>query len=286
MDINEKTTESMETFHSKNAKLFQGLPPNACNLGSLLLIGWCTISARIDISRLLFMWRILVLPMDCFYKCLMIRRILQIVNYMDSNKNRGPTWKMVQTCNKYNLLELVMACITSADYLNVKQWKRMIYDIVLRNDQKRLNVSSMMYKSLCRVTNNNKTHTMIGWWKHAKFVPTDAVYCRIIMKLLLDTYRLGREHCKLCINGQKNSIEHILFVCPKVDEIRTIQWKKVNECNPDCLIREINNMCIPERTRFILNAFNCNYVTEWMDLYRNVLYFINVMLNQYNTCDM
>ncbi len=62
--------------------------------------------------------------------------------------------------------------------------------------------------------------------------------------------------------------------------------EKVTECNPKSLVKEIDHMCIPERTRFILNAFHCSYITEWMELYKNVLYFINVTLNQYNTLDM
>ena len=286
MDISDKTLDSMEAFHVKNAKLFQGLLPNACNIGSLLLIGWCTISARIDISRLLFMWRILTLPMDCIYKCILIRRILQLTDDNAKREGKGPVYKMVQICSKYNLLEFVLECITCADYLNVKQWKRMVYDVVLRNDKKRLNVSSMMYKSLGRIKNNVTTHTMIGWWKHAKYVPTHVRYCRIVINLLLNTYRLGRENCKLCLTSQRNSIEHILFVCPKLQETREVQLQKVRDCNPKCLVNEINDMCIPERTRFILNAFYCNYVTEWMELYKNVLNFINITLNQYHTLNV
>ena len=78
------------------------------------------------------MWRILMLPMNCLYKCILVRRIMHIVNDVTRDKN-GPIYKILQTCKKYDLLDFVMDSITSADYVNVKQWEKMGYDIVLRN---------------------------------------------------------------------------------------------------------------------------------------------------------
>ena len=64
MDIDPKTMDLMENFHIEKAKMFQGLSKNACNTGCLLTMGWSTIEAIIDVHKLLFIWRVLMLPME------------------------------------------------------------------------------------------------------------------------------------------------------------------------------------------------------------------------------
>ena len=91
MNVTDSTILDMEKFHAKNAKMFQGLPENSCNVGSLKLIGWPTMRAYMDICRLLFIWKVLLLPGDNIYKICMIQRIVFLVN-RPPDGNHGPLW--------------------------------------------------------------------------------------------------------------------------------------------------------------------------------------------------
>ena len=55
-------------FHFWSSKQIQGLSDNCPNYGSLITCNWMTLQAHLDIIRLLFTWRILLLPMNIIYK--------------------------------------------------------------------------------------------------------------------------------------------------------------------------------------------------------------------------
>ena len=65
LDLNSECINTMESFHSNCSKMFQGLPVQSASPGSLGNLGWQSIEAVIDLMRLMFMWKILTLPMTC-----------------------------------------------------------------------------------------------------------------------------------------------------------------------------------------------------------------------------
>jgi hypothetical protein len=68
MDVKSSSLETVETFHYHAAKTIQGLPAQAVNIGSLAAtLGWQSIDMHIDYRRLMFMWRVLLLPMSSIY---------------------------------------------------------------------------------------------------------------------------------------------------------------------------------------------------------------------------
>ena len=87
LDISDVSMESMETFHSQSAKMFQGLPSQTANVGSIITAGYNTCEKMVDIMRIIFLFRVLSLTMNCVYKVCMLRRIVKLVT---KNKGQGP----------------------------------------------------------------------------------------------------------------------------------------------------------------------------------------------------
>ena len=80
MDINPQSIEKITSFHAHAAKCIQGLPDQAVNIGCLATAGWQPIDMFIDLIRLLFMWRILLLPMSNIYKKGIHKKVLSKCN--------------------------------------------------------------------------------------------------------------------------------------------------------------------------------------------------------------
>ena len=82
-NLTDDTMINLETFHFAAARHIQGLPANASNYGSIVTAGWKSLSAHCDIIRLLFVWRLLLLPMNCIYKRVLISRLLEMFYNVD-----------------------------------------------------------------------------------------------------------------------------------------------------------------------------------------------------------
>ena len=278
MDIQGDTLACMEQFHSTCAKEFQGLAKSCANIGSVWTVGWLSIEAMIDIARLLFMWRLLLLPMSCLYKKILVQRIFQLLS---KGNNQGPTWNMINTCFKYGLAEEVIESVETGIYVNYEGWKSYIKRIISETHIKRWKVTSKLYKSLSYLQSEHTDDVRsIGWIYFLHKTPDKARQCRSILNLLMNTYRLGKHICRLC-DQERDTIEHILFECNYGSDIRNHKWNDVINSCPGALATELNRMNPVERSKCLLNAFRCNYVHEWHEIYISVSDFIFQMYNHY-----
>ena len=275
--IDNASLNSMEMFHSKNAKLFQQLPPNTCNIGSVATIGWNSVKAQIDIRRLLFLWQILLLPMSTIYKKVMLYLIL---NPRSADRRSGPLCKMLVTCAKYGLSNMVVNSVVNGTYMSMPMWKRMVKRMVIDQDNRDLHKSSYMYESLSHAMSHVLNHKMTSWWTYAHRYPRDTYKCSTIVRLLLNSYRLGANRCAMC-NEASDTLSHILFSCWLTADLRNALWNHVlDECSPK-LASQMIQMPIDSRTRFITNALNCDYTADWTNVYCAILLFINTTFHNY-----
>ncbi len=75
--------------------------------------------------------------------------------------------------------------------------------------------------------------------------------------------------------------EHILFQCHGLCEIRIVLWKDVITNCPKQMVKELEKTNVFDRTKFILNAFNCNFTPEWNNLYASMAKFCHKMYDTY-----
>ena len=240
LEVTNVSTEDLEQYQSQNAKLMQALPSQAANIGSCVTVGLMSIRARIDMMRLLFLWRLLLLSVECMYKVLTLRRIVEVI---DGHNLSGPVYKMIMTSEKYGLLQEIMDSVESGNYCSMTEWKRKVKQLVKCADNKNIKVSCKLYKSLVhlRIPDNMM---MLGWWIFGYACPKATHYIRIVCKLLLNTPRLGEGRCTLCESGVSNNISHILFECQceAVKEVREQRWIDVYENGPAQMIVELEHV--------------------------------------------
>ena len=214
----------------------------------------------------------------------MIKRIIHLAHQSVTENLQGPVWRILSTCNSYGLLETVLDAIMNGDYMSITMWKKMVKERVLSQDIKSVKVTSKLYKSLELVNNDIwNSRTMLAWWFYAKCCPWDVKKCRVIVRLLLNCYRLGKQRCILCMDGNKNDVRHILFQCTSLMVKRSLLWANViSEC-PKQLGIEIENMDAEYRCKFILCALNCEFVAEWLQVYKSLMNFVYIMYSSYHT---
>ena len=135
------------------------------------------------------------------------------------------------------------------------------------------------YKSIDLYIYDNRKSLCI-WWQYVKHNPSDTRKCMLIVRLLLNCYRLGRKRCYYCNDHNLSSLPHILFECESVKTIRDELWSKANIMNPN-MFEAMDIMDTKSRCMFILNGFYSSYVNEWFDLYKHIVHFIFHVYQQY-----
>ena len=168
MDIKDTILDNVETFHLQAAKITQSLPEQAVNIGSICTVGWQPIDLYIDVIRLLFMWRMLLLPMSNIYKSVLVRRMFYHIDNFNV-KACGPVKRFLDTCVKYNLQEFVIESTENGDYCSMNQWKKMVKAVVKDRQDQRWKVTLPFYKSLKYMDSN--VYYMSPWWKYAHHDP-------------------------------------------------------------------------------------------------------------------
>ena len=110
MDIPQEAMSVTESFHAKMAKMIQGLPDQASNIGSIAAMGWMSICGYVDMLILLYFMRIIKLPADCIYKKLFIHRYCYHM-YSLTSQHHGPVQQFLDICIKYNVLSMFKAAV-------------------------------------------------------------------------------------------------------------------------------------------------------------------------------
>ena len=279
LNVSPQTIDKLANVTVHAAKNIQCLPDQASNCGSLHTIGWYSIQCKLDILKLLFMWRVLLLPMKNIYKIVLLRRIIEHI-YGTKCTRSGPTFEMLEICKKYSLINKVIECINNGEYFEMVRWKELVYKIVKQNDVKKWKVTCSLQKSLKYIDINVQDMTMSTWWVYTKQNVTDVKYVRCIIQLLLgkDRQRIGL--CNLC-NQEPHSIHHILFECTMIYDFRKTQWANVTKCCNNLLVSEINKMSNKEKCKFILNGFYASYTPEWNNIYMSLAKFVYFMYNKF-----
>ena len=101
LDLSNKSIDRLESTHSSAAKQIQGLPPRTANIGSITALGWSPIQMRIDAMRMLFLWKILLLPCNNIYKKVLLIRLFN--HLFKDGIHLGPTICALNTFRKYDL---------------------------------------------------------------------------------------------------------------------------------------------------------------------------------------
>ncbi len=258
-----------------NPSILQVLKPSKTYItqcatpAGIVTMGWKSMSAMMDILRLSYMWRILLLPLTDIDKSLLIYMIYSI--YHSKSQNTGPTASIVRACIKYNLMETVLLSIETGQYMSKRHWKKLITSTIMDFDKKRQKITCTLYKSLNRLHRDN---SMSSWWKVVHNDPELFRKCNVIIRLLVFPGKSEGTICNKCNSLQQNYYEHIMFQCMHSKTERIIMWNKFTQSCPPKLAQDIESMNISEKTNFLLNCMNNTYVKEWHNIYKLLAEFL------------
>ena len=118
MDIKGKTLDIMEAYHAKIAKTIQGLPNHASNIGACAALGWLPMKNYIERMCLLFLWRLLLLPMVCIFKQTLVFRFC-CTTMKDGPHNRSIMEIHIHICKKCNVYNLLANGIEKGAYVTM-----------------------------------------------------------------------------------------------------------------------------------------------------------------------
>ena len=288
MEISDTAMIELETFQSGVAKRIQCLPENCCNIGAVRTMGWISIRGQLDIIKLIFLWRLIQLPMHCIYKKVCVSRYVFLTG--GGVKQRGPLWQFLQTAKKYNLMEIVSEAIETGEYMSLSTWKKQVKETVHASEERKWHVMSLLYPSLCHVRIGHSCLGMSAWWKYAQQEPSEIKKCKVVMQLFLGTHKLNsclyrhrdndvaNPRCTCCMTYEIESVCHLLFKCNGFADNRKMWWNNVlNTCPTEMLRLEMARMTDEKLTTFILSGLSNSYTSEWKDFFAALLIFITSM---------
>ncbi len=279
MDIGNESLDLMESYHSTCAKRFIGAPIQCSNPGSVGTIGWKSVEATLDIMRMLFLWKILLLDTTSIYKRIALCRFFQIVH---TGYGKGPMYNIIDTFRKYGLFNVLYESIENGEYMDYQGFKKCVINKVVNDDIKRWKITCSLYKSLSLMNYSNiNKYCPNGWLGFAHRNPLITAKVRCIINILLNTYRLGENICMLCQGHCYDTAQHILFECESGHKDKEKLWRCVTEACPKRLAMELSKMSISYKTKFVVNAMNCNYIDEWYDVYMTMCNYIHTIYMYY-----
>ena len=285
MSLSDKSIGSMEQAHGEMAKMAQGLPSQAANVSCLATLGWKCLSTYIDTLRLLFLWRLLLLPVSCIYKQVLILRLYHHL-YCPDRPHIGPIYQMLQVYRRYGLIDVLDCALTTGNVIPLSKFKCIVKCKAQELETDSFEVTCMLYKTLKLFKECIKDIEMWPWWAFASKFPEYGYKVRIMCRLLMDRHCLKEVTCRfdtsspkciLCADNVIESVDHMLFKCEALNCYRDDLWKEVLESAPEAMKYEFHRMTDKEKCIFIFSGFRCKFVTEWRDLYISVMKFCTNM---------
>ena len=68
LPLSDTSYQILEQAHGAMAKMVQGQSKQTANVVPLATLGWCSMNSHLDLLKLMFLWRLMLLPMSNIYK--------------------------------------------------------------------------------------------------------------------------------------------------------------------------------------------------------------------------
>jgi hypothetical protein len=281
--ISNECMNILEDMHWSVAKQIQNLPPQTPNPAVLPQLGWLSIGGHIDYLKLLFIWRILTMGKNCVYKVIVLCRIVEFCNNMESY---GPVFNIIKTAKKYGLLDILVESALSSNYMKRIKWKSIVKQSIKEHERKRNYVSSLLYFKLGLYRSTVTYFSMSPWWIHASRYPNERCHVVLIFRIIVGVHVFekegnynGRNKCNVCTNFANDSLQHVLYECEGLSNLREKEMDVITEYCPQPFIQYYTSLSMYEKTCFILNSFGCvTYVEEFHKIFSYFGKFITTMV--------
>ena len=281
--INESGLQEMEKAQNMFAQVIQGLPNNCPSVSVLATMGWLTIDSRIAISKLVFLWRILCLPLNSIYRTVLLHFLQAGINNENYFNANSPTYSMLIYARKFNLVDILKQCMFSDNSSHFLYYKSLIKRVVTESEFNRWKVTAMFFYELPLFNHCIRNIELCVWWKFVKNVPSLIKQVCSVVSVVSGSQpkpfqcNFNSHICSMCTDYTRETAEHIIFECTALSYVRNIYFSKVKFTMPFAMKREFLNMNSREQLYFILSGLECEFCTEWIHIYRAIAVFIHEM---------
>ena len=287
--ISDKCVTILEDAHRVNSKLVQGLPLNLPKPASLATLGWMSVGSYIAMIKIMFMVRILCLPVSSVYRRIMSNRITMLLNEncWKSEKYEGPVKSILYYVKKYNIVNLINKCTPGGGRSCALAIKKHVKRIVWDHEIAIWRASCMLYPELDIYLDGIKHNAMSCWWSVTQACPYLRRQISAVLAVLMGGQPRGMQCnfsssiCSLCSGRESDSAGHILFQCEGLRDIREYWWNKFIESMPLAMVSSISAMVQREKLCFILSGLKCERIhPAWSEVMVNISKFVyNHMAN-------
>ena len=281
--INEWGLQEMEKAQRMMARIIQGLPNNCHNVTVLSTIGWLTIDSRIAISKLVFLWRILCLPIDNVYRRVLLHFLEAGINDDYYFNATSPTCSMLSYVKRFNLVDTLKQCMYADNSSRCNYYKSLIKRVVTDMEYTRWKVTTMIFYELPLFNHCIKKIDLCVWWRFVKNVPSLFRQVSSVVAVVSGSQpkyfqcNFNSKTCSLCTDYTRDTAQHILFECSALTDVRHVYLSKLKFTMPFAMKNDFVNMNNRAKLFFILSGLDCDFCTEWICIYRAIALFIHEM---------
>lgn len=280
--INDDGLRVLEQAHKVNAKSILDVPDHTPSVAPLAMLGWLTINARIAILKLMFIWRIICLPVDNIYRRVLLSVLRPIINGCNYNA-RSPTLSLYKYVDEYNLVDVLKNCLFIDNAGKLPQYKKMIKKVVFDKEVFRWKATVMFFHELPLYVHCIKNIEINFWLKVVRLAPSLFSQTSIIFAIIagVEPRRFAcyfkASNCFRCESFVIDDVKHILFDCESLSRVRDFYMNYLLFLMPLPMKLSFLNMSSKEKALFILSGLNCDFCQEWMYIYRAVAVFVYEM---------
>ena len=275
---------AMTRAHNQSAKVIQGLPPQTSDPVCHSTLGWKTMEAHVDLCVLMFLWKLLALPVNCIYNTLVIDRLTEFRFHNDVPRLHSPIYNMYRTSIKYGLGNAVHDMLDSGDVGTRSQWFTLVNNAIKEYLTAKWFMTVMMYKRLNTFLLYVPEPHFVQWWNVCKLNQRLTMKCKTLIALLVGEHSLGCGQskyvyrtalCQLCDSYIEETIPHFLLECSGLETARTPLLARLRDEMPAGMIYSFDSMCSKNQTKFLLAEMGRTPIQEWSGIQTAIIELVH-----------
>lgn len=220
---------------------------------------------------------------NCVYKSIVLCRIVEFYNNIESC---GPIFNILQIAKRYGLLDMIGQSVYSGVYFKRAKWKLCVKQSIKEYEHRRHIITATMYCKLGLYRSTITYFAMSPWWVHASRYPHERSHVVLLFRIVVgvqlfekDGNYNGRNKCGLCNNFSEGSLQHVLYECTCLRDVREKEMREITKYCPRPFIQYYSDLSLYDKTCFILNSFGCKtYVREFHDIFSFFGMFVTNMV--------
>ena len=139
-------------------------------------------------------------------------------------------------------------------------------------------VSAMLYRDLSFYIRCVKYKEICIWWKFVSKSSGSFKGASCVVSLLCGTQPKGyganyghNQRCKLCGSYETETIQHVVFECDGLENIRGPNMQRLCDAMPNAMRNSYGDLTNLEKLDFLLSGLGCDrYENQWREIYVSI----------------